>query len=497
VEQLSTAEARRIALAAQGFGARRPLKAAAAQWRRTIDRLSLHQIDSVNILVRAHYLPAFSRLGPYDRSLIDKSAWGGRRQRRLFEYWAHEASLLPLELHPLLRWRMARADRGAAGWKGLRAFATERRAEAETLLKRIRNEGPRAASDFEEKRSRPGWWEWSDAKRALEWLFWAGHITTATRRGSYERVYDLTERVIPAEILALPTPDEGEAHRALIERAALALGVATATELSDYFRLGAKEAKSAIGVLVEANVLRPVAVPGWVRSRSCTATPAGRDASRPKRFSPLSTRSSGSGRAPSACSASTTGSRSTPRRTSGGTATMSCPSCSATGWWRGSTSRRTVRRAGSLSTPCISSRTRHPTQWTRSPRNSQPWRTGSGSRRLFCLRGPGGLKGDKLRVEPNQSAAQASVRQGETRVGARAAGASAVMRCYFVKGARIVAAEELPGVSVQEAIATARIRFDTSGSSYDGIEVWSPTRRIYKLGRISRRPKPARPKRWR
>jgi len=263
VEQLSTAEARRIALAAQGFGARRPLKAAAAQWRRTIDRLSLHQIDSVNILVRAHYLPAFSRLGPYDRSLIDKSAWGGRRQRRLFEYWAHEASLLPLELHPLLRWRMARADRGAAGWKGLRAFATERRAEAETLLKRIRNEGPRAASDFEEKRSRQGWWEWSDAKRALEWLFWAGHITTATRRGSFERVYDLTERVIPAKILALPTPDEGEAHRALIERAALALGVATAAELSDYFRLGAKEAKSAIEVLVEANVLRPVAVPGW------------------------------------------------------------------------------------------------------------------------------------------------------------------------------------------------------------------------------------------
>ena len=263
MEQLSTAEARRIALAAQGFGARRPLKAAAAQWRRTIDRLSLHQIDSVNILVRAHYLPAFSRLGPYDRSLIDKSAWGGRRQRRLFEYWAHEASLLPLELHPLLRWRMARADRGAAGWKGLRAFATERRAEAETLLKRIRNEGPRAASDFEEKRSRQGWWEWSDAKRALEWLFWAGHITTATRRGSFERVYDLTERVIPAKILALPTPDEGEAHRALIERAALALGVATAAELSDYFRLGAKEAKSAIEVLVEANVLRPVAVPGW------------------------------------------------------------------------------------------------------------------------------------------------------------------------------------------------------------------------------------------
>ena len=197
VEKLSLAEARRIALAAQGFGGPRPGRVTASRWLKTVDRLSLHQIDSVNVLVRAHYLPAFSRLGPYDRSLIDSAAWGSRRKRRLFEYWAHEASLLPLALHPLLRWRMARADRGGAGWKGLRLFAGERRAEAEALLNRIRNEGPSAASDLEEKRGRSGWWEWSDAKQALEWLFWAGHITTATRRGSFERVYDLTERVIP------------------------------------------------------------------------------------------------------------------------------------------------------------------------------------------------------------------------------------------------------------------------------------------------------------
>ena len=160
---------------------------------------------------------------------------------------------------------MARADRGEAGWKGLRDFATGRRAQSDTALERIRNEGPSAASDFEETRSRQGWWEWSDAKRALEWLFWAGHITTLTRRGSFERVYDLTERVIPAKILALPTPDEAEAHRALVERAGLALGVATAPELSDYFRLGSKEAKPAIETLVEAGVLRPVEVPGWAR----------------------------------------------------------------------------------------------------------------------------------------------------------------------------------------------------------------------------------------
>ena len=280
VEKLSLAEARRIALAAQGFAGLRPEKVTAGRWLKTIDRLSLHQIDSVNVLVRAHYLPAFSRLGPYDRSLIDTAAWGGQKKRRLFEYWAHEASLLPLSLHPLLRWRMARADRGEAGWKGLRVFAHERRAEAEGFLKRIRDEGPRAASDFEEKRGRSGWWEWSDGKRTLEWLFWAGHITTATRRGSFERVYDLTERVIPAEILALPTPDVTEAQRALIERAAQALGVATAQELRDYFRLGPGEARQAIVSLVEAGLLEPVEVPGWAHLAYLH-----RDARRPRRIS--------------------------------------------------------------------------------------------------------------------------------------------------------------------------------------------------------------------
>jgi uncharacterized protein len=280
VDKLSLPEARRIALAAQGFGALRPEKVTAARWLKTIDGLSLHQIDSVNVLVRAHYLPAFSRLGPYDRSLIDAAAWGGRKRRRLFEYWAHEASLLPLSLHPLLRWRMARADRGEAGWKGLRLFAGERRAEAEGFLKRIRDEGPSAASDFEEKRGRSGWWEWGDAKQALEWLFWSGQITTATRRGSFERVYDLTERVIPAEILSLPTPDENEAHRALIERAAQALGVGTAQDLRDYFRLGPAEARQAIETLVEADVLEPVEVPGWAHLAYLH-----RDARRPRRIS--------------------------------------------------------------------------------------------------------------------------------------------------------------------------------------------------------------------
>lgn len=231
--------------------------------RRTIERLGLHQIDSVNVVARAHYLPAFSRLGAYDRALLDRDAWGPRRGRRLFEYWAHEASLLPLALHPLLRWRMAKADRGEAGWKGLRAFAGERRPVAMAVLDRIRVEGPLGASDFETSRSRPGWWEWGETKQALEWLFWAGHLTTATRRVSFERVYDLPERVLPAAILDLPTPAPRDAQRALIGRSARALGIATAAELRDYYRLKPDEAGGAIADLVEEGLLRPVAVEGW------------------------------------------------------------------------------------------------------------------------------------------------------------------------------------------------------------------------------------------
>ncbi len=275
-ERISPALARRIALGAQGFGVARPRLVDQGHLRRVVERLGLHQIDSVNVLARAHYLPAFSRLGAYDPGLLDRAAWAGRRERRLFEYWAHEASLLPLATHPLLRWRMARADRGEAGYAGMRVFARERRVEAMAVLARIREEGPLAASDFEV--SRTGWWEWSLSKRMLEWLFYAGHITTATRRRSFERVYDLTERVIPPAILALPTPPEALAHRLLIEQSARALGIATAGELRDYFRLGPEDAKAAIAELVEEGVLVPALVPGW--------PPAylHRDARRPRRI---------------------------------------------------------------------------------------------------------------------------------------------------------------------------------------------------------------------
>ena len=202
-----------------------------------------------------------------------------KRKRTLFEYWAHEASLLPLELHPLLRWRMAQAERGEIGWKSLRTFAREHRKEAGSILERIHSEGPRAASDFENGKGQGGWWGWGEAKRALEWLFWAGLITTATRKPSFERVYDLPERVIPPAVLTLPTPTPADAKRQLIERSARALGVATASDLRDYFRLDPGSARTAIAELVDEHVLIPVSVEGW-------RPPAflHRDAKRPRRI---------------------------------------------------------------------------------------------------------------------------------------------------------------------------------------------------------------------
>lgn len=158
---------------------------------------------------------------------------------------------------------MARAERGEIGYQGLKRFAAERQAEAQAVLDRITAEGPMAAADFENGSSRSGWWEWSHTKHALEWLFWAGKITTATRRGSFARVYDLPERVLPQAILGLPTPEAASAQRALIERSARALGVATAADLRDYFRLKPEEADHAIAAEAEAGTLVPVRVQGW------------------------------------------------------------------------------------------------------------------------------------------------------------------------------------------------------------------------------------------
>ncbi|PWC36919.1 crosslink repair DNA glycosylase YcaQ family protein [Azospirillum sp. TSO22-1] len=275
--RISAREARRIALAAQGFARARPPGAIdRGHLRRTLERTQLLQIDSVSAVVRAHYLPLFSRLGPYPAALLDDAAWG--RKRTLFEYWAHEASLLPLDLHPLLRWRMARAAGGRGIYGELAKLAAARPDFIETAYAVVRDRGPVAASDVEGSRGRGSWWGWSDAKRALEFLFWAGRITTHSRRG-FERLYDLPERVLPESVLSAPTPDEPDAHRALLELAARAHGVATAADLRDYFRLDADDARARLPELVEDGTLIPVEVEGWPQ-----AAYLHRDAQRPRRI---------------------------------------------------------------------------------------------------------------------------------------------------------------------------------------------------------------------
>ena len=260
---LSVSEARRMALAAQGFGAK-PAAPNARHMKAMAGRLGLIQIDSVNVVSRSHYLPAFSRLGAYDRTALDALAWGKRPA--LFEYWAHEASLLPVEIQPLLRWRMAQALNGELGWETVKRMARDKRLFIETVMKRIENEGALAASEFEMgKRGEGGWWGWSEAKRALEYLFWSGQLTTRTRRNSFERVYDLTERVIPPAILAAPTPSAADAQRALVEIAARAMGVASRKDLRDYFRLSPAETDTAIAALVEDGALTAVQVETWTK----------------------------------------------------------------------------------------------------------------------------------------------------------------------------------------------------------------------------------------
>lgn len=263
-ERLSAAEARRVALAAQGF-ADPPLGRdvdTRALRGRVIDRVGLIQIDSVNVLQRAHYLPAFSRLGSYDTNLLDKVSHYA--PRRLFEYWGHEASLIPVELQPHLRWRMRRAHDDA--WGGMRRVATERPELVRAVLEDVRERGPLPASALmhhDEPRGPKGpWWDWSDVKRALEFLFWSGEVTSARRR-RFERLYDIPERVLPAAVVRAPTPADDEAQRTLLRVAARSLGVATESDLRDYFRLPAADAKPRVAELVEAGELLPVEVEGW------------------------------------------------------------------------------------------------------------------------------------------------------------------------------------------------------------------------------------------
>src|SRR5690606_36337923 len=202
---LSAAEARRVALAAQGFGDRRPSRPDRRALRRVLDRVGVIQIDSVNVLSRSQYLPVYSRLGPYPREMFDRAA--NRAPRKLFEYWAHEASLLPVETQPFLRHRMASADELA--WGRMRRLAQEQPALVAWVLDEVRRLGPVTAGDIEHDapRTTEHWgWNWSEVKTALEYLFWSGKVTSAGRNGSFARRYDLPERVLPQHVLDTPTP---------------------------------------------------------------------------------------------------------------------------------------------------------------------------------------------------------------------------------------------------------------------------------------------------
>jgi uncharacterized protein YcaQ len=260
VERLTIAQARRIALAAQGLAEPRPKgRIDARHIRRTLDRIGVLQIDSVNVLVRSYELPLFARLGPYPRPLLTDLI---ERRREMFEYWAHEASFVPVELHPLLRWRMEAAATDA--WGHMNWIQRELPDYVAAVLDEVRDRGPIAASELMDGGEKSGpWWGWSKGKAALERLFWAGHITSTGRGPNFERRYDLPERVLPRHVLDAATPSVEAAHRELLLRAAKHHGVGTARDLADYFRIKVTTARPRLHELVEDGALVPVQVGDW------------------------------------------------------------------------------------------------------------------------------------------------------------------------------------------------------------------------------------------
>ena len=289
-DEISVEVARRIALGAQGFGEARPGgRVDVRRVRKAINWAGVLQLDSVNVLCRSHYLPVFARVGDYARTTLDRMSWGDGRE--LFEYfWGHKAALLPLSYYPLLRWRMRAAEQQvwdqelsqdvAAPWSvvaGMRRLSAERPGYVDQVLEMVTEKGPLTAGEaspdgVRRKRDDPDpdpttgrMWNWQDAKIAIEYLFCTGRVTIATRR-NFERVYDLTERVLPADVLSAPEPTADEARRELIRIAARGLGVATAKDLcgagQGHFTLPTATARQVIGELVEAGDLIPVRVEG-------------------------------------------------------------------------------------------------------------------------------------------------------------------------------------------------------------------------------------------
>ncbi|MEU4292038.1 crosslink repair DNA glycosylase YcaQ family protein [Kribbella sp. NPDC026596] len=288
-DEISVDVARRIALNAQGFGEGRPRRGDVRQVRKAIGAAGVLQLDSVNVLCRSHYLPVYARVGDYARTTLDRLSWGDERE--LFEYfWGHKAALLPLSYYPLLRWRMRAAEQQVwdqelgpdvtAPWSvvaGMRRLNAEKPGYVDQVLAMITEQGPLTAGQaspdgVRRKRSDPDpdpttgrMWNWQDAKIAIEYLFCAGRVTIAGRR-NFERVYDLTERVLPADVLSAPELPADEARRELVRIAARGLGVATARDLcgagQGHFSLPTATARQVLAELVESGDLIPVRVEG-------------------------------------------------------------------------------------------------------------------------------------------------------------------------------------------------------------------------------------------
>jgi uncharacterized protein YcaQ len=266
VETVGQDSVRRTALAAQGFADSRPTGVVTRRHLvRVLGRIRLLQLDSVTVLARAHYLPMFSRLGPYSRQLLDDAAWAHpiRSPRLLVECWAHEASLVPVGDWPLLH-----SGAKTPGWWQRYGELAQRAPElVSAVLDAVREHGPVGAGTLERELgarvpATPGsWWNRTDTKRICEWLFGRGELVAGTRRG-FERLYDLPERVLPAEVLDRRV-DAEQGARELIGRAGSALGVATEADLRDYYRLPPERSRKAVTQLVEAGELQPVVVRGW------------------------------------------------------------------------------------------------------------------------------------------------------------------------------------------------------------------------------------------
>ena len=261
LDELKIVEARSLALSAQGFDkSRTKSKSSTSDVVALFTKLGVVQIDSVNVLVRSQELPLFSRLGDHDRNAISKAT----ESQKIFEYWGHEAAHLPVELHPLFRWKMNAARTGKVKHWGLTSFYDDNKVFVKRILKHVETNGAVTARELSTRTKKKGtWWDWDESKTALEYLFLTGQLMSRGRGADFARIYDTPERVLPKKVLNAPTPTEHDARKQLLVRSAIAQGVATAGDLADYYRQKPVAVRQLIAELSEEGELREVSVDGW------------------------------------------------------------------------------------------------------------------------------------------------------------------------------------------------------------------------------------------